>query len=110
MSNPPPDLPALLDPVRRQPARGFGWLALAAWLCRHGRHDEADAVRVFWPRLSARVQAGQSVHTTLRAVARDAAGWGQRARQVEQRRRDQDHGWGQPGAGVLPATTAGARG
>jgi hypothetical protein len=88
-----PDLPDLLDAIRQRPDRGFAWLALAAWLCGRGRHDEADAVRVFWPALSAQVRAGNSVHLTLRGVARRAALWGHRARQAEQRRRDRELVW-----------------
>lgn len=90
MPNPSPDLPALLDAIRADPRRGFNWLALAAWLCGNGRHDEATAIRVFWPRFSHHVRAGHSVHMTLREVARHATWWGRRARQADHaaRRRD----------------------
>jgi hypothetical protein len=82
-----PDLPFAWRAGRATPGtrpdRGFGWIALAVWLSQQGRYDEAAAVRVFWPKLSARVRAGDSVHMTLRDVARHADWWGRRARQVD---------------------------
>src|SRR5262245_30303817 len=93
MTKPSPDLPVLLEAIRANPARGFNWLALAAWLCTNGRHDEADAVRVFWPKLSAHVQAGQSVHMAKRPVARDPIQWGWQARHVAMLKRDRDQVW-----------------
>jgi len=87
MRPPAPDLPALLDAIRRKPDRGFHWLALAAWLCGRGRYDEAAAVRVFWPQFRDYILAGHSAHLTLRRLARQPALWGQRARQFEHQRR-----------------------
>jgi hypothetical protein len=75
--------PTLLAAIGVNPNIEGPWASLAAWLRDNGRDDEADAVRVFWPRLSACVRAGWSVHTALRDVARHAAWWGRQARQVD---------------------------
>ena len=82
-----PDLPDLLDAIRRRPGDEAAWLAPTAWLWDHGRDDEAVVVRVYWPTLRDNVTVcGVSLHETLRKVARNAARLARRSREVEERR------------------------
>jgi uncharacterized protein (TIGR02996 family) len=88
-----PDLPALLEAIRANPADGPRWLALAACLWDNGRDDEAAVVRAYWPVLRVNVTEGNVyVEANVADVARHAAPLGRRAREVEWRAADQRRG------------------
>jgi len=81
-----PDLAYLLEMVRENPGDESRWLDLSRWLAGNGQHDEAAAVRVFWPSLrDAVMDAGVPLDEALAGVSRNAGVMGERARQFESR-------------------------
>jgi uncharacterized protein (TIGR02996 family) len=77
--------PALLAAIAAHPDDEARWLALAAWLRDEGRHDEAAAVRAFWPALRDSLAAGRSLESALGLLRRHAGRLGRRARECEDR-------------------------
>jgi hypothetical protein len=79
------DPSAVLAPIKANPDDESAWLALAAHYRDSGRHDEAAAVRVFWPTIRSTLSAGRSLESALDLLARNAALLGRRARETDGR-------------------------
>jgi uncharacterized protein (TIGR02996 family) len=77
--------PALLAAIVADPVRESAWLALAGWFLDNGRDDEAAAVRVFWPGMSANLATGATLESSPEAVRWGAPRLGACAWEIEER-------------------------